>query len=59
MICITLPYFVFLNQILGKHEKADGILLDLGFGSHQVDDRERGFSFSKDCPLDMRYDQVK
>ena len=34
-----------------------GILLDLGFSSHQMDNPERGFAFSADGPLDMRLDQ--
>ena len=35
----------------------EGVLLDLGFSSYQVDDPRRGFSFSVDGPLDMRLDQ--
>lgn len=38
-------------------EKADGVLLDLGFSSVHVDISGRGFSFQKDEPLDMRYNQ--
>ena len=38
-------------------QNIQGILLDLGFSSDQMDNPERGFSFSADGPLDMRLDQ--
>ena len=61
LLIVTSNYFTIYHKIndilsISKTRKVDGMLLDLGLSSAQLDSKSRGFSYKIDSDADMRFD---